>query len=86
MPSPGHWVSAGTLALNCGATNAAPAQKDQSLLSSKRRPNFKTHVALEGKNIWSRVRAGIKTKSDCAGEGQLQITAVTETDYKARVA
>jgi hypothetical protein len=78
-------VSAGTLVLNYGPKNVAPTQKDQALLSSKRRPNLKTNVALERKYIWSWVPAGIETKSDCAGEGQLQITAVTEADCKARV-
>jgi hypothetical protein len=36
-------VSVGTLVLNYGATNVAPTQKDEPLLSSKRRHHFETH-------------------------------------------
>jgi hypothetical protein len=36
-------VSAGTLIRNYGATNSAPTQIDQPLLSSKKRSHFQTH-------------------------------------------
>jgi hypothetical protein len=40
---PGRCVSAGTLVPNYGAANVAPILKDQSLLSSKRRPHSQTY-------------------------------------------
>jgi hypothetical protein len=43
MHLPRPCVSAGTLALNYGATKMAPTQKDQPLLSLDRRPHFETH-------------------------------------------
>jgi hypothetical protein len=70
--------------MNYGATNEASIQKNQALFSSMRRPNFKTHVILERKNIW--IPAGPEIKSGCAGEGHLQITGVTEADFKRRIA
>jgi hypothetical protein len=53
MPLPGRWVSAGTLVRNYGATNLAPTQKDKPLLSSKRRPHFKTR-----KRSWNEQKFG----------------------------
>jgi hypothetical protein len=44
MPLPGCCVSAGTLMLNYGATNMAPSQKDEPILSSKRGPHFRTNI------------------------------------------
>jgi hypothetical protein len=46
MPLPGCCMSVDTLMLNYGATNVASTQKDQPLLSLKRRPNFKLHECL----------------------------------------
>jgi hypothetical protein len=57
MPSPGSCVSVGTLVLNYSATNVAPTQKDQPLLSSKRRPHFQTH-----KRSWNEHKLGHKSR------------------------
>jgi hypothetical protein len=46
MPLPGRCMSAGTLVLNYGATNVAPTQEDQLLLSLKRMPNFQIRNCL----------------------------------------
>jgi hypothetical protein len=53
MPLPGRCVSACALVLNYGATNVAPTQKDQPLLSSNRRPHFQTH-----KQSWNEQKFG----------------------------
>jgi hypothetical protein len=44
VPFPGRCVSAVKLVLNYGATNVTPTQKDQPLISLKRRPHFQTHT------------------------------------------
>jgi hypothetical protein len=46
------------------------------LLSSKRGPQIKTHVALGRINIWLRIPPGPETRNHCGGEGQQQITAL----------
>jgi hypothetical protein len=46
------------------------------LLSSKRRPNFKTCKSLKWTKIWHWVLTEPETKNDCAGEGQQQFTGV----------
>jgi hypothetical protein len=40
---PGRYVNVGTFVQNYGATEVAPTQKDEHLLSSTRRPDFHTH-------------------------------------------
>jgi hypothetical protein len=42
------------------------------LLSSKRRPHFKTRKSLKRTKIWSWVPKGPNTKNNCAGEGRQQ--------------
>jgi hypothetical protein len=67
MPLSGSCVNAGTLILNYGATNVAPIQKGQPLLSTKRRPHFQTHNVL-GTNIYLVVSpTGPENQEYCAG-------------------
>jgi hypothetical protein len=44
VPLPGRCVSAGTLVMNYCATNVAPTQKHQPLISSKRGPHSQAHL------------------------------------------
>jgi hypothetical protein len=77
MPLTGRCVSAGTLVRNYGATNVAPTQIDQPLLSSKRTPPFPNkQMLVEGTEIWSWVPTGPETKNNCSGESQQQFTAM----------
>jgi hypothetical protein len=64
MPLAGHCVH--------GAKNVAITQKDQPLLSSKRRPPISKHINGLGKHII--LVMGPETKNECAGEGQRQST------------
>jgi hypothetical protein len=59
MSLPGRCLSAGTVVLNYGATNMAPAQKDQPLLSSKRTSYFQTH-----KSSWNERKFGHESQRD----------------------
>jgi hypothetical protein len=53
MLLPGRFLSASTLVRNYHATNLAPTQKYQPLLSPKRRPQFQTH-----KGSWNEHKFG----------------------------
>jgi hypothetical protein len=53
---------------------------DRPLLPSKRRHHFKKCRSLEGTKIWSWVPTGPETKTECAGQGQQQLTAQSSKD------
>jgi hypothetical protein len=59
MPLLGLCVSAGTLMRNYGATNVAPTQEDRPLLSSKRRPRYRTR-----KRSWNEYELGDGSRWD----------------------
>jgi hypothetical protein len=72
-----EWASDSQLS-HCPVEGERPAAV-RPLLSSKRRPHFKTSKNVERRQIWSWVPTGSKTKNNCASDGQQQFTRLDWT-------
>jgi hypothetical protein len=76
----GPCESVGTPVRNYGAINMAPTQKDQPLLSSKRKPHFKTHKLHWNEQKFDHgSRRGPKTRTTVLAKAGLRIVVSSQS-------